>query len=145
MSDALKTYSERAPFDACRAQNQICRSSGALPDRDLKSVLREPLSDQCDDDLSEDDGYHQQGAAGEVALGARDGRRQERQVRQIGDAYEREQVSATPIDPRTEDSRPTAAGLTNHGLTVPLQVADTSDSVQQGTTGPRQGNKSHLL
>jgi hypothetical protein len=35
--------------------------------------------------------------------------------------------------------------LANHGLTVPLQVADTSDSVRQGTTGPRQGNKSHLL
>jgi hypothetical protein len=38
-----------------------------------------------------------------------------------------------------------AAGLANHDLTVPLQVADTSDSVRQGTTGPRQGNKSHLL
>ena len=38
-----------------------------------------------------------------------------------------------------------AAGLTNHDLTVPLQVADTSDSVRQGTTGPRQGKKSHLL
>src|SRR5258708_20432885 len=37
------------------------------------------------------------------------------------------------------------AGLANHGLTVPLQVADTEDSVRQGTTGPRQGNKSHLL
>ena len=30
-------------------------------------------------------------------------------------------------------------------LTVPLQVADTGNSVRQGTTGPRQGNKSHLL
>jgi hypothetical protein len=32
----------------------------------------------------------------------------------------------------------------DHDLTVTLQVADTSDSVRQGTTGPRQGNKSHL-
>ena len=31
------------------------------------------------------------------------------------------------------------------GLTVPWQVADTSESVRQGTTDPRQGNKSHLL
>src|SRR5215831_14773084 len=38
-----------------------------------------------------------------------------------------------------------AAGRASHGLTVLLQVADTSDSVRQGTTGPRQGNKSHLL
>jgi len=38
-----------------------------------------------------------------------------------------------------------AAGLANHGLTVPLQVADSKQSVRQGTTGPRQGNKSHLL
>jgi len=42
-------------------------------------------------------------------------------------------------------SSPDAAGLANHGLTVPLQVADTRYSVQQGATGPRQGNKSHLL
>jgi len=28
---------------------------------------------------------------------------------------------------------------------VPRQVADTSGSVRQGTTDPRQGNKSHLL
>src|SRR2546421_618911 len=37
------------------------------------------------------------------------------------------------------------AGLANPGLTVPWQVADTSGSVRQGTTDPRQGNKSHLL
>ena len=42
-------------------------------------------------------------------------------------------------------SSPDAAGLANHDLTVPLQVADTSGSVRQGTTGPRQGNKSNLL
>jgi hypothetical protein len=36
--------------------------------------------------------------------------------------------------------RPGAAGVTNHGLTAPSQVTDTSDSVQQGTTDPRQGN-----
>jgi len=32
------------------------------------------------------------------------------------------------------------AGLANPGLTVPWQVADTTDSVPQGTTDPRQGN-----
>lgn len=32
------------------------------------------------------------------------------------------------------------SGLANHGLTVPLQVADTSNSVRQGTSDPRQGN-----
>src|ERR1700739_3880707 len=42
-------------------------------------------------------------------------------------------------------SWPDAVGLANHGLTVALQVADTGHSVRQGTTGPRQGNKSHLL
>jgi hypothetical protein len=34
-----------------------------------------------------------------------------------------------------------AADLANHGLPVPLQVADASDGVRQGATGPRQGNK----
>jgi hypothetical protein len=38
-----------------------------------------------------------------------------------------------------------AAGLANHGLTLPLQVSDTKHSVRQGATDPRQGNKSHLL
>jgi hypothetical protein len=37
-------------------------------------------------------------------------------------------------------SSPDAAGLANYGLTVPLQVADTSNSVRQGTPDPRQGN-----
>jgi hypothetical protein len=37
-------------------------------------------------------------------------------------------------------SSPDAAGLANHGLTVPLQVADTRYSVRQGTADPRQGN-----
>jgi hypothetical protein len=37
-------------------------------------------------------------------------------------------------------SSPDAAGLANHGLTVPLQVADTRYSVRQGTPDPRQGN-----
>lgn len=37
------------------------------------------------------------------------------------------------------------AGLGNPGLTAPRQIADSSDSVPQGTTDPRQGNKSHLL
>jgi hypothetical protein len=32
------------------------------------------------------------------------------------------------------------AGLANPGLTVPWQVADTTDSVRQGTTDPRHGN-----
>jgi hypothetical protein len=32
------------------------------------------------------------------------------------------------------------AGWQNSGLTVPWQVADTTDSVRQGTTDPRQGN-----
>jgi hypothetical protein len=41
--------------------------------------------------------------------------------------------------------RKDAAGLADHDLTVPLQVADTRYSVRQGTTGPRQGNKSYLL
>ena len=40
---------------------------------------------------------------------------------------------------------PGCGWLANLGLTVPLQVADTRYSVRQGTTGPRQGNKSHLL
>ena len=30
--------------------------------------------------------------------------------------------------------------LSNYGLTVPLQVADTRNSVRQGTPDPRQGN-----
>jgi hypothetical protein len=32
------------------------------------------------------------------------------------------------------------AGLANPGLTVPWQVADTTDSVRQDTADPRQGN-----
>ena len=36
-------------------------------------------------------------------------------------------------------SKPDVAGLANHGLTVPLQVADTRCSVRQGTPDRGKG------
>jgi len=59
---------------------------------------------QSDDDLHQYNRHYEQWTAGEVVLGARDGRRQKRQVSQVADDDEREQTSAAPVEAPAEDS-----------------------------------------